>query len=53
MESKESKSSRHFNVSLLKSAFRLTAGYYLFQGDFKMSGILFIVAELLGIAEEL
>ena len=53
MQQKESKSSWHFKVSLAKSALRLAAGVSLCIGDLIASGIFFIVAEILGIVEEL
>jgi hypothetical protein len=53
MQLKESKSSWHFKISLAKSALRLAAGVSLCVGDLITSGIFFIVAEILGIVEEL
>jgi len=54
MQEKESKSSWHFKISLAKSALRLGAGVSLcVGGDLTTSGIFFIVAEILGIIEEL
>ena len=53
MQPKESKSSWHFTVSLLKSLLRLTAGVLLSIGFLILSGIFFIVAEIFGIVEEL
>jgi len=43
----------HFYVSLLKSALRIGAGVALWHSMFMMSAALFIVAELLGVLEEL
>ena len=43
----------HFYVSLLKSALRIGAGVALWLSMFMMSAALFIVAELLGVLEEL
>lgn len=43
----------HFYVSLLKSAVRIGAGVALVMGSFITAGVLFIVAEVLGIVEEL
>ncbi len=43
----------HLNVSLLKSALRIAAGCYLMFGSFVTCGILLIIAEGLGILEEL
>ena len=53
MQPKESKTSWHFRISLAKSALRLAAGVSLCIGDFFTSGIFFVVAEVLGIVEEL
>lgn len=43
----------HLVVSLAKSALRIMAGCFLFAGIFKSAAALFILAELLGILEEL
>jgi len=43
----------HTSVSMVKSGFRILAGVALCVGDFAVAGALLIVAELLGIAEEL
>jgi hypothetical protein len=43
----------HTSVSMVKSGFRILAGLALCFGDFVVAGALLIVAELLGIAEEL
>lgn len=43
----------HFYVSLAKSALRITAGGALISGFIVHAGVLFIVAEVLGIVEEL
>jgi hypothetical protein len=53
MQQKESKTNWHFRISLAKSAFRLAAGLSLCVGDLITSGLFFIVAEVLGIVEEL
>ena len=42
-----------FYVSLVKSALRITAGGALISGFIVHAGVLFIVAEVLGIVEEL
>lgn len=42
----------HFTVSLVKSFLRIIAGYYLIIGDLFTAGTLLIVAEVLGILEE-
>jgi len=43
----------HFYVSLVKSGFRIGAGICLLQGQFVPAGVLLILAEVLGIVEEL
>lgn len=43
----------HFKFSLVKSGLRILAGATLMSGAFFGAGFLFIVAELLGIAEEI
>lgn len=43
----------HFYVSIVKSAVRIVAGGCLITGNFLMAGIFFIMAEVLGIVEEL
>ena len=43
----------HFYVSLVKSVLRITAGGALISGFIVYAGILLIVAEVLGIVEEL
>ena len=48
----KSPSDRHFFVSLAKSAMRILAGVALIYGAFVICGALLIVAELLGIVEE-
>lgn len=53
MQVKESKTNWHFRISVAKSILRIAAGLALCKSEFIISGILFIVAELLGIAEEL
>jgi uncharacterized membrane protein len=53
MQPKESKSSKHFKISMWKSGIRLGACWMLFWGDVAVSAILFAAAEILGIAEEL
>jgi hypothetical protein len=44
---------KHKIISFVKSFFRILAGGALCFGEFTIAGVLFIVAELLGIAEEL
>ena len=43
----------HFYVSLAKSAIRIVAGGCLISGNLLMAGVCFIMAEILGIVEEL
>jgi hypothetical protein len=43
----------HFYVSLVKSGLRIGAGIALIRGQLVTAGVLFIVAEILGIIEEL
>jgi hypothetical protein len=53
MEVKESKTKKHFYISLFKSVLRLGACYFLFNEQFGNSAITFALAEVLGIFEEL
>jgi len=53
MQPKESKSNRHFWISLIKSGIRIGAGISLCLGDIWKAGTLLIIAEVLGIAEEI
>jgi hypothetical protein len=43
----------HFYVSLVKSGVRIIAGGCLITGNLLMAGVCFIMAEVLGIVEEL
>jgi hypothetical protein len=43
----------HFYVSIVKSAVRIAAGVALIMGAFVITGALIILAEVLGIVEEL
>jgi hypothetical protein len=43
----------HFYVSMVKSAIRIVAGGCLVTGNLLMAGVCFIMAEVLGIVEEL
>lgn len=43
----------HQRISFVKSAIRIAAGVTLMNSAFITTGILFIVAELLGIIEEM
>jgi hypothetical protein len=53
MQVKESKTNWHFYISLIKSGFRIGAGFALIFGKLALSGALLILAEILGILEEL
>ena len=43
----------HFYVSLVKSVRRIAAGGFLITGNLIFTGILLIIAEVLGILEEI
>ena len=43
----------HFWVSMFKSGLRIAAGIWLILGDLTMCGIMLILAEVLGIIEEM
>jgi len=43
----------HFYVSMVKSVIRIAAGTHLAMGLIFVAGLLFVIAELLGIVEEL
>lgn len=43
----------HFRISVIKSGVRIGAGLRLLQGDLFSAGVLLILAEILGIAEEM
>ena len=53
IQPKESKSNSHFYISIVKSGLRFGACYALFFQNFVGSAILFALAEVLGIAEEI
>lgn len=53
MQEKESKTNWHFRISVCKSALRITAGIALCKSDILYAGVLFILAEILGVIEEL
>ena len=53
MEPVESKSNKHFYVSMVKSLIRVVACLFLINGDLTIAGLLLIGAEGLGIVEEL
>jgi hypothetical protein len=44
---------KHLYISLAKSAIRIVAGVCLVSGNFVFAGAGFVLAELLGVAEEL
>jgi len=52
MQLKESKANKHFYFSVAKSILRIFGFGYLVYGDMAGSGIVLILAEILGIAEE-
>ena len=52
MEPKDT-SARHFHISLIKSSIRIVAGIFLMTDNLVVAGGLLVVAEILGIAEEL
>jgi hypothetical protein len=53
MELKESKSSKHFRISVLKSGIRMIGCGALMFGNIFAAGCLLFVAECFGIVEEL
>lgn len=53
MEQKESHTNWHFRISLVKSALRIFAGVALLNNLYATAGGLLIVAEVLGVIEEL
>jgi hypothetical protein len=53
MQPKESKSKSHFWFSMIKSGIRIIAGVALLFQDFEFAGLSFMLAEVLGILEEL
>jgi uncharacterized membrane protein len=53
MQEKESKTNWHFNISLFKSCLRIVAGVTIINGLFVEAGVLIIIAEIFGIAEEI
>jgi hypothetical protein len=52
MQKKESKTNKHFTISMIKSGFRIGAGMTLVSGNLIGAGVLLIIAEVLGIVEE-
>lgn len=53
MQEKESTSSWHFWISFSKSIVRIFAAIALIAGNLVPAGLMLIIAELLGIGEEL
>jgi len=53
MQPKESKTNWHFWISFAKSCCRILAAIMLIGQDLIATGLLLILAEVLGIAEEL
>ena len=43
----------HLRISLAKSLLRFGAGFYLILGNVVMAGVLVVLAEILGVLEEL
>ena len=52
MQPKESKTNKHFKVSLLKSGVRMFGCIALFMGSLVNAGCLLFIAECLGVIEE-
>ena len=52
MQEKESKTNWHFRISLIKSVIRIMAGVSLLNEQLVFAGLLLIIAEILGVAEE-
>jgi hypothetical protein len=53
MQPKESKSSKHFRISVLKSGIRMFGCTAFMYGSLFVGGCLFFIAECFGIIEEL
>jgi len=53
MEQKESKSSKHFKISMLKSGIRMFGCAALIGNSMLIAGCLFLIAECCGVIEEL
>ena len=53
MEQKESKSSKHFKISMLKSGIRMIGCGFLILDSYIIAGMLLFTAECLGVVEEL
>jgi len=52
MQEKESKTNWHFRISIIKSVVRIMAGLTLLNEQLMFAGALLIIAEVLGIVEE-
>jgi hypothetical protein len=52
MQEKESKTNWHFRISIAKSIVRIMAGLTLLNEQLMFAGALLIIAEVLGIVEE-
>ena len=53
MEEKESKTTKHFRISVLKSGIRMFGCAALMYSSFFTAGCLFFIAECFGVIEEL
>ena len=53
MQPKESKTTKHFRISILKSGIRMFGCAALMYGSFFIGGCLFFIAECFGVIEEL
>jgi hypothetical protein len=53
MQEKESKTNWHFWISMVKSSIRIIACWRLFEGDLQEAAGYLILAEALGIVEEI
>jgi hypothetical protein len=53
MEQKESKSSKHFRISVLKSGIRMFGCAAFIMNQVMIGGCLFFIAECCGVIEEL
>lgn len=53
MQEKASQTKSHFRLSILKSCFRIFGYAFLISGYLGISGIILVIAEIIGILEEL
>jgi hypothetical protein len=53
MQVKESKTNSHFWLSMVKSGIRMLGAVAIMFQDFELGGLLILLAEIVGIAEEL